>query len=143
MSNTVSVLTRSGRREQIDLNEFKNAKYGDFTKFIRTKYDSLYGIDDKEIHKVRVEIYGTKTVKYSTELDVYVSDESQIYDAINNEVGYDTRWENEDDYDDIEWDGEYYVESIDDGAYKLVKDKDGNECICKNKYDPKQMCFNF
>ena len=143
MPHTVKVYKRNRDWTIIDLDEWKNAHYGDFTKYIRTKFNSLYGIDDKEIHKVRVEVYGTKKVRYSTELDVYVTEESEIYDAIYGEIGRDTQWKEDYDYDDVEWDGDYYVESIDGGAYTLSTDKDGNKVISKNNYNPNQLCFNF
>lgn len=143
MPHIVRIYNRRGDYSLEDLDNWKNAHYGDFTKYIRTKFNSLYGIDDKEIHKVTVEVYGTKKVRYSTEIDVYVADESEIYDAIYDEIGRDTQWREDWDYDDVEWDGDYYVESIDGGAYTLTKDKDGNKIISKNNFDPKQLCFDF
>ena len=143
MTHTVRVYMRNRDWTIINLDDWKNAPYGEFTKFIRTKFNSLYGIDDKEIHKVRVEVYGTKTVRYSTELDVYVTEESEIHDAIYDEIGRDTQWKEDYDYDDVEWDGDYYVESIDNGAYTLLTDKNCDKVISQNKYNPNQLCFNF
>ena len=138
----LKVKDRKGYWKEIDTKDFNGKPYGDFTKFVRQNYDILYGVDNKEeIHTVELEVMGTKKEVYIGHVTVEVQSEDQIYDQI---LDSNIEWNSFSyDEDDIEWDGDWQIESIDNGFTRMKRDSFGNSYFSENTFNKNQLSFNF
>ena len=138
----LKVKNRRGSWKEIDSKDFNGKPYGEFTKYIRQHYDILYGVDnEEEIHTVELEVMGTKTETYTGHVTVQVQTEDQIHDQI---LDSNIEWDSfSSDETDLEWDGDWEIESIDNGFTKMKRDSFGNVYFTENKHNKNQLQFNF
>ena len=136
------VRTRRGEWKTIETDDFKGKPYGEFTKYIKEKFDILYGVENpSEIHTIDVEVYGTRTDTYVGRCTVEVRTEEEIPDAIyDSNIEWD-HWAN--DEGDIEWDGEYSIETIDGGTEIIKRDSFGNAYFVSKADNKNQLSFKF
>jgi len=136
------IKNRKGYFREIDTKDFDGKPYGEFTKYVRQHFDLLFGVDnEEEFHTVEVEVIGTRKETFIGHVTVEVQTEDQIYDQINDS---EIEWNNFSyDESDIEWDGDYSIESIDNGISMMKRDSFGNAYFGENKYNRNQLCFNF
>ena len=138
----LKIKNRKGIWKEIDTKDFDGKGYGDFTKFVRQNFDILYGVDnEEEFHTLNLEVMGERKEIFKGYVTVSVQTEDQIYDEIRNS---DIEW-NSFSYDesDIEWDGDWSIESIDDGCSLIKRDSFGNSYFTENKNNKNQLSFNF
>ena len=138
----LKVKNRKGYWKELDTKDFDGKGYGAFTKFIRQNFDILFGVDnDEDFHTLDLEVMGVKKELYKGHLSVCVQSEDQIYDQIlDSNIEWDS-WSY--DEDDIVWDGDWSIESIDNGYSKMKRDSFGNAYFTENKNNKNQLSFNF
>lgn len=102
----------------IDMEQFKNSKYGEFTTYVRENIDPLWGYNNSGIvmNKYNITLIGYKTVPVETTIDVVAPNEELAKtEALSKDI-YNLDWEDsyhygDDDIEDVEIDEIILIDS--------------------------------
>jgi hypothetical protein len=108
---------KTAKNIDIDMEQFKNSKYGEFTTYVRENIDPLWGYNNSGIvmNKYNIKLIGYKTVPVETTIDVLAPNEELAKtEALSKDI-YNLDWEDsyhygDDDIKEVEID---YVTLID------------------------------
>ena len=102
----------------IDMEQFKNSKYGEFTKYVRENIDPLWGYKNSGIvmNKYNIKLTGYKLVPVETTIDVVAPNEELAKTEASYKDIYDFDWEDsyhcgDDDIDNVEIDNVILIDS--------------------------------
>ena len=79
----------------IDMEQFKNSKYGEFTTYVRENIDPLWGYDNSGIvmNQYNIKLIGYKLVPIETTIDVIAPNEELAKTEALSKNVYNLDWE--------------------------------------------------
>lgn len=107
----------------IDMEQFKNSKYGEFTTYVRENIDPLWGYDNSGIvmNKYNIKLIGYKLVPVETTIDVVAPNEELAKtEALSKDI-YNLDWEDSCHYGDND------IKEVEIDEISLIDSSEDNE----------------
>ena len=104
----------------IDMEQFKNSKYGEFTTYVRENIDPLWGYNNS-MNEYNIKLIGYKLVPVETTIDVIApNEETAKTEALSKDI-YKLNWEESCHYGDSD------IKEVEIDEISLIDSSEDNE----------------